>query len=112
MMKLTRKQALLACKEIWQQRANNPELDYYLSTKKYRNNCPACEYNKTHKQHYCGTTCILSNTWPYGCMSTVRNPFEKWKIGRQHKNFKLCTLAALKIVKGCNEALELLANKK
>lgn len=71
--------------------------------------CFACEYHFTHAKIYClGGTCILSNIWPEHCCDGDTT-YIKWAYAETDTERYD---AADAIVKGIEEALELLDKKE
>lgn len=113
--KLTKKQALIICRDLWTWMRDNGMDDdegknFWAGWKNVTNidttdtTCPCCEYHNQHK-HHCGQDCLLSAIWPNGCItepSVYLSFFEE--VGTPED--------AQKIIDACNKELEKLGEKQ
>ena len=106
-MKLSKEKALRITRELWiwmfkEGKTSWIDKQYWPGWDKDNdsmlNECPACEYDNTHKGDYCGEKCILANIWPNGCVSG-QSPFLSFSVSEG------IPADALKIIRGCEDAL-------
>ena len=107
--KLTRKQALKVCYELWLWLAENPSKFKYdwPGWEKYGrmfNWCPCCEY-----ADHCCKRCPLHSFWPNGFCTALYSSYANWRsatMDKQRRTF------ALKIANACKVRLKRYAHKQ
>ena len=109
---MTRRQAIEKCRDMWDILAENGGGDGFDKREAYMavggrlsspTACFFCDYNHTHKRHYCDITCIGADIWG-GHNCTISNSlFDKWvyaKTPRTRQKY------AKQIADGCRKLLE------
>ena len=114
MKKLTKQQALEACKKHWQWIADTggDKWDYPFEGTVPSHGCYACQYNDEHPRkggdsYHCGSNCIIR--WRGGDGSCVSGEYDDWCLA---SNQKAARAAALSIVKLCDDALARLISNR
>ena len=113
-MKLSKRQAIQYCMEMWEILARTGGWDKGVAYKELRRKnpklpssiygyCFACEYDETHKVRYCDNTCILTDVWEGRSCDDHGTPYDRWervKTSRTRKKY------AKEIADGCRKLLK------
>ena len=86
-MRLTKKEALKRCAEMWDDLAESGSGHKAEAFKRlwpeYRptdiNECWACEYDDGSHDGPCSDVCIMKSVWPKGCCHED-SPYNKWEF--------------------------------
>lgn len=116
-MRLTKRKALVICKELWEWIRDNAKTIEHWSRKKrwpgwdkygdMLSDCPCCEY-RARRDRPCAD-CLLAGVWGSGDCCRLPSPYEKWRkaaTARTRKKY------AQKIVDGCTATLAALPKLK
>ena len=125
--KITKREALTKCIELWTWLSKNSEkdkVDYYKENPNqdvYCMNCPVCEYMMEHKvkgkSHHCNSDCIINWGTKEGGCCRPDSPYvrwdDSWNWQKQYSvnELTLRTKYALEIVELAKQALAKLPKK-